>query len=183
MRIDGERIYIRILDIEDAETVLNLHIRNKEFFKKYLTTRSEEFYTLEAQEKITKDNLLKSENDEKYSFGIFLKDTHKLIGNIALSEILRGCLQSCYMGYYLDQEHNGRGYMTEAAKLIVKFAFEVLELHRVEAGVMPHNVRSIRVLEKAGFQKEGIARKNVRINGVWEDHQVLAIIFEDAKVE
>ena len=102
-----------------------------------------------------------------------------MIGNVALSEILRGSLQSCYIGYYLDQQQNGKGYMTEAVKLAVDFAFKVLELHRIEAGVMPYNIRSIKVLEKAGFHKEGIAVKNVKINGKWEDHQVLAIIAED----
>ncbi len=80
------------------------------------------------------------------------------------------------MGYSLDQEHNGKGYTTEAAKLVVKYAFETLNLHRIEAGVMPDNIASIRVLEKAGFHKEGIARKNVKINGRLEDHQMLAIL-------
>lgn len=81
-------------------------------------------------------------------------------------------------GYYLDLQHNGKGYMTEAVKLIVRFAFEDINLHRIEAGVMPHNIGSISVLEKAGFHKEGIAQKNVKINGKWEDHQVLAIVNE-----
>ncbi len=71
---------------------------------------------------------------------------------------------------------NSKDYTTETVKLIVDYAFNELNLHRIEAGVMPHNIASIRVLEKAGFHKEGIALKNVKINGKWEDHQVLAII-------
>jgi [ribosomal protein S5]-alanine N-acetyltransferase len=179
MRIDGERIYIRFLDISDAAAVLDLQLRNKEFFKKYTTTKNENFYTLKLQEDIIKDNIIKKENDEKYSFGIFTKNSGELIGNVALTEVLRNSLQSCYIGYYLDMRHNGQGYMTEVVKRVVKFAFEDLKLHRIEAGVMPHNIRSMRVLEKAGFQKEGIARKNVKINGVWQDHQVLAIVSEN----
>lgn len=179
MRIDGERIYIRFLDVSDAKAVLDLHLRNKDFFKKYTTTKNEDFYTLEYQEDIIKDNIVKKDNDERYSFGIFIKNSDELIGNIALTEVLRNSLQSCYIGYYLDIQHNGKGYMTEVVKLIVKYAFEDLKLHRIEAGVMPHNIRSMRVLEKAGFIKEGIARKNVKINGIWEDHQVLAIVNEN----
>lgn len=76
----------------------------------------------------------------------------------------------------LDQEHNGKGYTTEAVNLVVNYAFEILNLHRIEAGVMPDNLGSMRVLEKAGFHKEGIAIKNVEINGRWEDHQILAIL-------
>ncbi len=79
-------------------------------------------------------------------------------------------------GYFLDEKHNGRGFTTEAVQLIVDYAFAELQLHRIEAGVMPHHSGSMRVLEKAGFHKEGLARKNVKINGRWEDHQVLAII-------
>lgn len=178
MRIDGDRIYIRLLDISDAEAVLDLQLRNKEFFKHYTTTKNEDFYTLKVQEEIIKENIIKKENDESYSFGIFTKSSDELIGNVALNEVLRSSLQSCFIGYYLDMQHNGKGYMTEVVKLLVKYAFEDLKLHRIEAGVMPHNIRSMRVLEKAGFMKEGIARKNVKINGVWEDHQVLAIVNE-----
>lgn len=69
--------------------------------------------------------------------------------------------------------------MTEAVRLTVDFGFKELKLHRIEAGVMPHNIRSMRVLENAGFHKEGIARKNVKINGVWQDHQVLAILNDE----
>lgn len=179
MKLEGSKIYIRFLEEYDTEEVLNLQIKNREFFQKYVSTRSGDFYTLEVQKQLIKDSIIQRQKDEKYVFGIFEKNTDKLIGNITLFEVLRGALQSCYIGYYLNLQHNGKGYMTEAVKLTVKFAFDELHLHRIEAGVMPHNIRSIRVLEKAGFIKEGIARKNVNINGKWEDHQVLAIISEN----
>lgn len=178
MKIDGNAIYLRSLEASDAEVMLELQLRNKEFFRKYSGTRTDDFYTLDYQLESIAKNLSKREKDEKYSFGIFLKETNGLIGGISLSEILRGPLQSCFIGYDLDKPHNGKGYMTEAVRLLVDFGFKELKLHRIEAGVMPHNLGSIRVLEKAGFQKEGIARKNVEINGKWEDHQVLAIINE-----
>ncbi|SFJ69041.1 Acetyltransferase (GNAT) domain-containing protein [Paenibacillus sp. UNC496MF] len=66
--------------------------------------------------------------------------------------------------------------MTEAVKQVVRYAFEALKFHRIVGEASPRNPGSIRVLERAGFQKEGISRSNVKINGVWEDHQVLAII-------
>lgn len=179
MRIEGKQIYLKLYEISDAEMLLDLNIRNKEFFEKYSSTRKEEYYTVDFQRKYIEKSLEQKEKDEKYTFGIFLRGTDTLIGTIMLSEILRGPLQSCYIGYALDKLHNGRGYTTEAVQLLVKYAFEELKLHRIEAGVMPHNLASIRVLEKAGFQKEGIARKSVEINGRWEDHQVLAIINGD----
>lgn len=179
MKLVGEKIYIRLSEISDAEAYVKLHTNNREFFQSYAPKRNEDYFTVETQKKIIEDNIEQSENDTKYSFGIFLKETDELIGNIALTEVLRGPLQSCYVGYYLDERCNGKGYMTEAVKLVVDYAFKELVLHRIEAGVMPHNLRSMKVLEKAGFHKEGIAKKNVMINGVWQDHQVLAIVAED----
>ncbi len=76
----------------------------------------------------------------------------------------------------MDKEHNAKGYTTEALQLVVDFAFRELKLHRIEAGAMLDNIASIRVLEKVGFKKEGIAKGNIRINGKWTDHQILAII-------
>lgn len=83
---------------------------------------------------------------------------------------------SCWLGYYLDREHNGHGYTTEAVRLAVKYTFQVLGFHRIEAGVMPHNTGSIRILQKAGFHSEGLNKKNVLINGRWEDHLHFAIV-------
>lgn len=114
--------------------------------------------------------------EEQYTFGIFLVDTDELIGIIELTEVVRGSLQSCWLGYCLDHSHNGHGYTTEAVRPVVDHAFEILKLHRIEAGVMPHNIGSIRVLEKAGFHKEGLSKKNVKINGRWEDHLHFAIL-------
>lgn len=69
--------------------------------------------------------------------------------------------------------------MTEAVKLAVRFAFDEAGLHRVQAGVMPHNVRSIRVLEKAGFRNEGLSKRYLNINGVWKDHLIFARTSEE----
>jgi ribosomal-protein-alanine N-acetyltransferase len=102
-----------------------------------------------------------------------------LIGDVVLFHIFRGPLQRCLIGYSLDKQYNGNGYSTEAVSLAVEFAFNELKLHRVEAGVMLNNIGSMRVLEKAGFHREGIERKGVKINGQWEDHQIFAIISDN----
>jgi [ribosomal protein S5]-alanine N-acetyltransferase len=179
MNFLGKNIYIRQLEVSDATAALELQIRNKEFFQAYSPMRIDGFYTVQGQTNVIEANIAQSQNNSKYTFGIFLNDTDELIGSVSLSEILRGPLQSCYIGYYLDQQQNGKGYMTEAVILAVDFAFKELELHRIEAGVMPHNIGSMKVREKAGFHKEGIAVKSVKINGKWEDHQILAIVAAD----
>jgi ribosomal-protein-alanine N-acetyltransferase len=176
MRLLGRNIYLRFLQETDVDALVDLHRRNREFFQAYTPKRSEEFYTVEYQRKRIQESLTLKEEDKQYTFGIFLTAKDELIGIVELTEIVRGPLQSCWIGYYLDQGQNGRGYMTEAVRLVVDYAFDVLGLHRIEAGVMPHNIGSIRVLEKAGFHKEGLNRKNVKINGKWEDHLHFAVV-------
>ncbi|UOR12675.1 GNAT family N-acetyltransferase [Halobacillus amylolyticus] len=176
MSIKGESIYVRKLIPEDAEVLLKLQKDNRDFFEKFSMARDDDFYTFESQkERIQVFENNRSE-DKDYNFGIFKNDNDCLVGTIALFQVVRGSLQSAFIGYFLDRLHNGKGYTTEAVQLIVRYGFVNLKLHRIEAGVMPHNIGSIRVLEKSGFHKEGIAKKNVKINGKWEDHQVLAII-------
>lgn len=176
MMLVGKEIFIRFLDELDAEALSELQIRNRDFFQDYSILREDNYYTIEWQRESLSNCLKQRENDDKYSFGIFIKDTEKLIGDISLFKIERGPVECCMVGYALDKQFNGKGYMTEAIRLVVGFAFNELSLHRIEAGAMPHNIGSITVLEKAGFCKEGISRKNVKINGKWEDHQMLAII-------
>lgn len=177
--LKNETIHIRPFTVEDAEARLQLQLKNREFFEQFSMIRTPDFYTLETQRTMIQEYEQKSKEDTEYQFGIFLNEDNRLLGTISLFQVMRSSLQNAVLGYFLDKAHNGKGYTTQAVKLINKYAFEELKLHRIEAGVMPHNIGSIRVLEKAGFHKEGLARKNVKINGKWEDHEVLAILNPD----
>ncbi|MDR6549212.1 GNAT family protein [Paenibacillus qinlingensis] len=179
MNDNNGRIYIRFLDVSDTDDMLDLMLRNRQLFEGVSPKRNESFYTKEVQEKSILTSNSQREEDKRYAFGIFLKETQQLIGDIALFEVQRGPHQKCILGYSMDQAHNGKGYMTEAIQLILKYAFEEVGLQRVEAGVMPRNVGSIRVLEKAGFQQEGLNRKLLEINGKREDHLLFAMLAED----
>jgi ribosomal-protein-alanine N-acetyltransferase len=179
MKLAGSRVFLKPLESADAEKVLHLEVRNRSFFEEYSIDRKESFYTLEGQLERIKTNQENMNQDQAYSFGIFLNESEELIGSIGLFKVERGPAQSCIVGYVLDKAHNGKGYMTETIELLVDYAFTELKLHRIEAGVKPNNLGSIRVLEKSGFRQEGVARKNIMINGKWADHQILAIINEN----
>ncbi len=179
MVITGSNIFIRFFEDADVQALLDLHLRNRELFQKYSPTFAADYYTLEAKRKYISSSIKQREEDKHYSFGIFLKGTGKLVGDVSLFNIFRGALLKCLIGYTLDQQYSGRGYTTEAVSLAVDFAFKELKLHRIEAGVMLSNPGSMRVLEKAGFHKEGIEQKGVKINGRWEDHQIFAIISDN----
>ncbi|HZH62136.1 MAG TPA: GNAT family N-acetyltransferase, partial [Metabacillus sp.] len=151
----SENLFLKPFSLAEAEDLLKLQLTNKEFFEKFAMVRSDSFYSLEHQQSLIKKWENDIENDLEYQFGIFHKDTNKLFGIISLFQVIRGSLQSAFIGYFVDKNYNGMGFGTEAVKLIVDYAFKQLNLHRIEAGVMPHNIGSIRVLEKSGFHKEG----------------------------
>jgi len=116
-------------------------------------------------------------------FLIFDKVTGQLAGGITLGNIRHGVAQSGQIGYWMGVNHAGKGLMHEALLLVVQFGFETLRLHRIEAACIPDNQRSIRVLEKAGFRREGLSRSYLRINGVWRDHLLYALIAGDGEQE
>jgi [ribosomal protein S5]-alanine N-acetyltransferase len=178
MRSNGH-ILIRRLEHHDLDAHLELQLRNREYLRPFEPIRPERFYTREGQ-KETIDKLISNwESDTGYGFGIFLTHTGELIGRVNLSNVVRGAWQNCTIGYFIDQRMQGLGFMTEAVKLAVRFAFEEASLHRVQAAVMPRNLPSIRVVEKAGFRFEGLAKRYLQINGVWEDHNIYAVTREE----
>src|SRR5690606_1446206 len=96
------------------------------------------------------------------SFFVFEKAEGRLAGGISLSNIRHGVAQSASIGYWMGERYAGKGLMHEALRLIIPFAFEQLRLHRLEAACIPSNTRSMRLLEKAGFQREGLLRSYLR---------------------
>jgi ribosomal-protein-alanine N-acetyltransferase len=103
----------------------------------------------------------------------------RVIGRIALGGVLRGAFQNAYLGYWVDQHHQARGLATEAVRATTDFAFSAVGLHRVQAAVMPGNAGSLRVLEKVGYRREGIAERYLCIAGRWEDHVLYAKTAEE----
>jgi ribosomal-protein-alanine N-acetyltransferase len=112
-------------------------------------------------------------------FFIFEASSCKLMGGITIGNVRYGVSQSGQIGYWIGERYAGKGYMPEALRLVAGYAFDTLRLHRIEAACIPDNTRSIRVLEKAGFQREGLLRSYLRINGIWHDHYLYALIADD----
>ena len=117
--------------------------------------------------------------DLGYSFLIFRETDDALLGGMTLSNVRRGVTQAAVLGYWLGLPFVRRGHMTAAVGAVVRFAFEELRLHRVEAATMPNNLPSIRVLERNGFRREGLAERLLKINGVWQDHVLHALVAEE----
>jgi ribosomal-protein-alanine N-acetyltransferase len=119
--------------------------------------------------------------DQAYAFFIFRKSDNALVGGLTLANVRRGVAQAGSLGYWMGAPYAGRGYMTSAVHALVPFAFGPLRLHRLEAACIPSNVASIRLLEKTGFVREGVARQYLCINGIWQDHLLYALLDADAR--
>ena len=106
------------------------------------------------------------------SLGIWLKENNKqiLIGQITLGGIIFGAMRGAHIGYWIDQRQSNRGYTTRAVKLLTKFGFENLRLHRIEINLRPENEASKQVAIKAGYLLEGARNKYLHIAGDWRDH-------------
>lgn len=98
-----------------------------------------------------------------------------LAGVVNISEIVRGAFCSGYLGYYGLVPHQGRGYMREGLRAVVRLAFRGHGLHRLEANIQPENRRSIALVRGLGFRKEGYSPRYLKIAGRWRDHERWAL--------
>jgi ribosomal-protein-alanine N-acetyltransferase len=114
-----------------------------------------------------------------YPWFVFDAASRDLLGGVTLAQVRRGVTQAGTLGYWMGARHAGRGVMTEAVGLVAGFAFTTLRLHRLEASCLPENTRSIRLLEKVGFSREGFARRYLCIAGDWRDHILWGLLADD----
>ena len=116
--------------------------------------------------------------DSAHAMGVFLH-AGTLIGEMNLSGIQRGPFQNAYIGYWIDHAHAGQGLTPEALVLMIRFAFENLNLHRIQVAIVPRNQSSRRVAEKLALREEGISQGYLQIRGTWEDHVRYAMTVEE----
>lgn len=176
---ETERLYLKVLDGSYANQVLDYVNRNKEYFKEFEPERESEFYSMAYQENLLNTDLNYINNKNMLRLWISLKEKpQKLIGQITFYNIVPFAFFACHAGYKSDKDEACKGYITEAMYKGIDIMFNEYRMHRIEAYVMPNNQASIKVLEKLGFEKEGIARKFLETNGVWEDHIHFSLINE-----
>lgn len=147
---------------------------NRDFLAPFEPVRDDEYFT-EAGQMVVVQGALRH-HDEGITAPYVILDEGNLVGRITLSEIVRGPLQSCSLGYWVAESENGRGLAAAAVRDVLRLAFEDFGLHRVQAGTLLHNIRSQRVLERNGFVRIGVAPQMLRIAGRWQDHVLYQVI-------
>lgn len=172
-------LYLRAPQASDHAAWALLRMESREFLTPWEPTWNEDDLTRTSFRLRAKRAAREISTDEAYSLFIFETGTETLIGGLTLGLIRRGVAQACTLGYWMGRRHAGKGHMTEAVRGAVRFAFSDLALHRVEAACLPNNEPSRRLLERVGFQHEGLARAYLKINGNWADHLLYAVLSTD----
>lgn len=177
----GRRVLLRPLDSSDFPKWQEVRRRNIEWLTKWEPAR------LPGSPDVVEDSQAfavrcSARQRERqlgtgYGFGIFVDGVFG--GEINLNSIQRGPFQSAYVGYWIDEAMAGNGYVPEAFVVAARFAFEELNLHRIQAAIVPRNEASRRVAEKLELREEGTAERYLEINGVWEDHVRYAMTSEE----
>src|SRR2546428_983708 len=175
--IETERLFLGLPEPADAAAIVAYYEENRAHLEPWSPSWPAGFFT----EDFWRDQARSARQDFRAGTAVrlmiaLLAEPRLIIGNLSLTQIFRGPLHHCVMGYSLAEGAQGKGYMLEAVQGAVTYAFDELRLHRVAASYMPHNRRSAAVLRRAGFTVEGYARDYLRIDGQWEDHILTAIV-------
>ena len=168
------KVMLRVPDMADYEQWADLRLLSRDFLAPWEPVWPANDLTRTALRSRIRQYWRDIDDDVAYPYFIFDASGHNLAGALTLSNVRRGISQTGTLGYWVGLPYARKGYMTSAVRLILTFAFRHLALHRVEAACLPHNVASIALLQKTGFEHEGLARGYLKIAGEWRDHLLFA---------
>lgn len=177
--LSGANVYLRAPHKRDGEQWVELRRQSADFLKPWEPLWPTDDLTLKGYQRRLAQYRKDARDGRSLPYFIMSQHNNQLLGGINLSNIRRGVCQSGSVGYWMGQKHAGKGLMYEAMALLLPHLFGHNALHRIEAACLPHNQRSIALLQRLGFQHEGLARQYLCINGRWEDHLLFAAIRDD----
>ena len=179
--VRGDGLYLRPAIAADYSAWARLREQSRAFLAPWEPTWLSDDLTRAAFRRRLRRQAEDIAADESFAFLIFDSTSDELLGGLTLGGVRRGVAQAATLGYWMGAPHAGKGRMTRAVAAVVRFGFDTLRLHRVEAACIPDNAPSIALLERNGFRREGFARAYLKINDAWRDHILLALLEGEAK--
>ena len=164
---------IKIVSGQDVQRLVNFYQANRQHLQAWEPQRTEAFYTLNYWREAVHRRQTEMDTGRAVFF-IALNAAGEMIASCNLTNIVRGGFQAAYMGYAVDQQSEGKGVMKCLCEHVVNYGFNELQLNRIMANYVPHNLRSEKLLQRLGFEREGYARRYLQINGEWRDHVLTA---------
>jgi ribosomal-protein-alanine N-acetyltransferase len=172
-----QRLVLRLGNPDDIPAILRYYWVNRGYLDPFEPQRPFGFYTRDFWQMVLTGRDQDFFEGQAVKLFIWLQDNpDEVIGTINLNTIVRGSFHGATLGYGLSAQHQGQGYMTEAGRRLIAYAFDDLNLHRIMANYLPHNHRSANVLKRLGFQVEGRAKDYLFINGKWQDHILTSLV-------
>jgi ribosomal-protein-alanine N-acetyltransferase len=181
--IETERLIIKTSDVVFADQLLDYYSSNRKFFDKYEPVHIDKYYTLDFQQKALQFEMNNIEKGTAEYYYVYLKEEpDKIIGSLSYCNIRRHPYFSTIFGYNLDENYQGHGYATESCKATMEDVLEHHNIHRIEARVLTDNQKSINILERLGFKKEGYEYSSIYIRNGFRDHYRYAYIVDESKI-
>lgn len=181
--LKSKHIYLRFPMLDDYEEWAKLRTESRTFLEPWEPLWPSDAHTLERYKFHLERYIEGRKNGQFFVFFVFSNENNRLIGGISLGNIRRGVVQTGEIGYWCGEKYSGHGFMHESLELMIDFAFQQLKLHRLLAASIPTNKRSIALLEKCGFVREGLMRSYVKIHGQWQDHYLYSLLENERPIK
>jgi [ribosomal protein S5]-alanine N-acetyltransferase len=171
------RLVLRIAREDEGAKAHAYVVRNRAYMRPWEPSRAEWCFELPYWEQTVGLERDRARLGSSFRLRVLrCEDVSAYIGAVSLRDVEHGVNHSCQLGYSMDERHQGQGYMREAVAAAISFAFGELDLMRIEATYMPRNERSERLLKEFGFEREGLLRNMLMVDGKWEDHVVCSLL-------
>ena len=176
MLIGTPRTRLVLLTEQHAEDLHSYYTENSAHLAPWEPLRPDGYHRVDAWRQRGREFQQEHELGTSLRLLAMPADRQEIFGTCFFTNITRGPLQACNVGYSIAEKYGGQGLMTEIVDAAVAYVFRELDLHRIMANYVPENARSARVLEKLGFEKEGLAKSYLKIAGSWRDMVLTAKI-------
>ncbi len=179
--IETRRLVLRLPEMADHTAWAQLRRRDEAFLRPWEPTWSVTHFSRKSFRNRVYWALRAREEGRALALFLIARSDARLIGAITLDNIRRGPAQSAQVGYWIGPDFARQGYMTEALEAVVRHSFAQLDLSRIEAACLPENVASRGLLERSGFDYEGMVEAYLQIDGRWRDHVLYANLRADRR--
>lgn len=177
LEIETKRLRLQVLTPDCAPKTLAFYSAHPEIYEKYEPIYKEDFYTLKFHEKLLQAEYQQTLAMKMFRFWIVEKENPtKLVGTVSFHGISPDIYSSCMVGYKIAPEYWRKGYAFEALNASIEMIFHEVGIRRFEALVLPDNIPSINLLEKLGFEQEGLLKEKIYIQGQWRDHLLYGLL-------
>jgi len=175
--VETDRLRLSVYKKNAARKICDYVVRNRNFHKEFSQPQPDSYFTFGVQKRFVIADASEYRRGSIIPMWITYKTDHsRILGRVSLFNIARGGMMLAQLGYHLDKDEVGKGIMTEAVNGLCNMAFNAVNLHRIEAFILPENEKSIALIKRCGFTYEGTRHSYMNINGKFRDHETYYLL-------